>query len=117
MEENLFTCNFKWWLTLNSGHILIKINRISAWALLIIMVVFLVSGYALGRSYHNAGSGGQVLTHAAGHVSGVPLPGARFDKHQIHSDAVASGAGQIVNTILVVVGAISLWMVYNVSIH
>ena len=34
------------WLTLNTGHILVKINRISAWALLIFMIVFLVSGYA-----------------------------------------------------------------------
>lgn len=31
---------------MNSGRILIKINRICAWLLLIFMVIFLVSGYA-----------------------------------------------------------------------
>ena len=31
---------------MNLGRILVKINRISAWMLLIFMVIFLVSGYA-----------------------------------------------------------------------
>jgi len=31
---------------LNSGRLLVKINRISAWMLLIFMIIFLVSGYA-----------------------------------------------------------------------
>ncbi len=32
--------------SMNAGRILVKINRISAWMLLIFMVIFLVSGYA-----------------------------------------------------------------------
>lgn len=31
---------------LNIGRLLVKINRISAWMLLIFMIIFLVSGYA-----------------------------------------------------------------------
>ena len=31
---------------MNSGRLLVKINRICAWMLLIFMIIFLVSGYA-----------------------------------------------------------------------
>jgi len=31
---------------LNSGRLLVKINRICAWMLLIFMIIFLISGYA-----------------------------------------------------------------------
>ncbi|OPY52201.1 MAG: hypothetical protein A4E49_01962 [Methanosaeta sp. PtaU1.Bin112] len=33
-------------LALNNGRLLVKINRISAWMLLVFMILFLISGYA-----------------------------------------------------------------------
>jgi cytochrome b subunit of formate dehydrogenase len=33
-------------VVLNSGRLLVKINRISAWVLLVFMILFLISGYA-----------------------------------------------------------------------
>ncbi|MDD4653139.1 MAG: hypothetical protein PHQ34_13045, partial [Methanothrix sp.] len=33
-------------VVLNSGRILVKINRISAWVLLVFMILFFISGYA-----------------------------------------------------------------------
>ena len=44
----------------------------------------------MGRSYHNVGSAGQVFTHPTGYLSGFLLPGARTDKHQIHSETLAN---------------------------
>jgi len=32
--------------SLNVGRILVKVNRISAWLLLILMIIFIISGYA-----------------------------------------------------------------------
>jgi hypothetical protein len=95
---------------------LIKVNRISAWALLIFMVIFLVSGYAL-----------------VDHII-MPVQQARYLHTQLDMYLVffflvhvlintkftlrrwRIGDGQIVNTLLVAVGVISLWMVYNVSV-
>jgi hypothetical protein len=33
-------------VALNSGRLLVKINRISAWVLLVFMILFFISGYA-----------------------------------------------------------------------
>lgn len=112
----MFTCNNKWWLTLNTGHILVKINRISAWALLIFMIVFLVSGYAW-------------VAHIIMPVQQAKYLHTQLDMYLVFFFLVhvlintkftlkrwRVGDDQIVNVILVAVGVISLWMVYNVSV-
>ncbi len=109
-------CNNKWWLTLNTGHILVKINRISAWALLIFMIIFLVSGYAW-------------VDHIIMPVQQAKYLHTQLDMYLVFFFLVhvlintkftlkrwRIGDGQIVNTLLVAVGVITLWMVYNVSI-
>lgn len=94
-----------------AGRILVKINRISAWVLLIFMVIFLVSGYAWTNRMI------------------LPLQTARylhteldlylllfFLVHVLISTRFALarwrvGHGMLVNGLLILIGAASFWLV------
>ena len=76
---------------LNTGRLLVKINRFCAWMLLIFMIIFLISGYAWYNKILLPLQMAKDTAHRPGPVSGRLLPGARPDQHQIRSGALESG--------------------------
>lgn len=108
-------CNNKWWLVLNTGRILVKINRVSALALLVFMVIFLVSGFAW-------------VDHIIMPVQEAKYLHTQLDMYLVFFFMVhvlintkftlkrwRIGNGQIVNALLIAIGIISLWMVHTAS--
>jgi hypothetical protein len=99
---------------LNSGRMLVKINRISAWMLLIFMIIFLISGYAWWNRallplqqamYMHTELDLFLVFFFLVHV----LISIRF--------ALARwrvGHGQAVNLLLIVIGILSFWAVLSI---
>jgi hypothetical protein len=99
---------------LNSGRLLLKINRLSAWLLLIFMIIFLISGYA----WYN-----RVI---------MPLQQARYMHTQLDLLLVffflvhvlisarftlarwRVGHGRIVSALLMIIGAAFFWFILSI---
>lgn len=99
---------------MKTARIIVKINRISAWMLLILMIIFLVSGYAWSnRTIMSLQSARYMhtqldlflvfffLVHA---LISIRLTLARW----------RVGHGQVVNALLATIGVISFWLVLSI---
>ncbi|MDD1749594.1 MAG: hypothetical protein LUO89_06930 [Methanothrix sp.] len=96
---------------MNSGRILIKISRISAWLLLSFMVIFLVSGYAwvnriimpiqLARWMHTELDLFLVVFLLIHVLISTKFTLARW----------RIGHGKVVSVVLVIIGLAAFWMV------
>lgn len=99
---------------LNSGRLLVKINRICAWVLLIFMIIFLVSGYAWWNRillplkdaiYMHTNLDLFLVFFFLMHV----LISIRFSLARWRV-----GHAQIVNMLLIAIGIISFWSILSI---
>jgi hypothetical protein len=99
---------------LNSGRLLVKINRICAWMLLIFMIIFLVSGYAWWNRillplkdaiYMHTNLDLFLVFFFLMHV----LISIRFTLARWRV-----GHAQIVNLLLIAIGIISFWSILSI---
>ncbi|MCX6680807.1 MAG: hypothetical protein NTX42_10665 [Methanothrix sp.] len=99
---------------MNSGRLLVKINRISAWMLLIFMTIFLISGYAWWNrallplqqaTYMHTKLDLFLVFFFLVHV----LISIRFTLARWRV-----GHGQTVNLLLIVIGILSFWFVLSI---
>lgn len=99
---------------MNPGRLLVKINRISAWILLVFMIIFLVSGYAW--------------------TNGIIMPLQQAKQLHTHLDLFLVffflvhvlistrftlarwrvGHGKLISGLLVIIGIVSFWLVLSV---
>lgn len=96
---------------MNSGRLLIKVSRISAWLLLALMVIFLLSGYAwvnriimpieLARWMHTELDLLLVVLLLVHVLISIKFTLARW----------RVGHGKVVNIVLIIIGIAAFWMV------
>jgi hypothetical protein len=95
----------------NSGRLLVKLNRICAWLLLIFMVIFLVSGYAwynrtlmplqMARNMHTQLDLALVFFFLVHVLISSKFTLARW----------RVGHGRTVNVLLILIGIAAFWLV------
>jgi len=99
---------------LNSGRLLVKINRICAWMLLIFMIIFLISGYAWWNRillplkdaiYMHTNLDLFLVFFFLMHV----LISIRFTLARWRV-----GHAQMVNLLLIAIGILSFWSILNI---
>ena len=99
---------------LNTGRLLVKINRFSAWMLLIFMIIFLVSGYAwthkillplqMAKNMHTELDLLLVFFFLVHSLIGIRFSLARW----------RVGHGRLVNGLLIAMGILSFWFVLSI---
>jgi len=103
-------------VALNSGRLLVKINRISAWVLLALMILFLISGYAWwnrillslnNAKYIHTNFDIFLVFFFLVHV----LISIRF---ALARWRVGLGHGQAINLLLIAIGILSFWFILSI---
>jgi hypothetical protein len=99
---------------LNTGRLLVKINRFSAWMLLIFMIIFLISGYAwshkillplqMAKNMHTELDLFLVLFFLLHSLIGIRFALARW----------RVGHSRLVNVLLIAIGILSFWFILSI---
>jgi hypothetical protein len=99
---------------LNTGRLLVKINRFSAWMLLIFMIIFLISGYAwshkillplqMAKNMHTELDLFLVVFFLLHSLIGIRFALARW----------RVGHSRLVNVLLIAFGILSFWFVLSI---
>lgn len=101
-------------LKLNTGRLLVKINRFSAWMLLIFMIIFLISGYAwshkillplqMAKNMHTERDLFLVLFFLLHSLIGIRFALARW----------RVGHSRLVSVLLIAIGMLSFWFILRI---
>ena len=99
---------------LNTGRLLVKINRFSAWMLLIFMIIFLISGYAwshkillplqMAKNMHTELDLFLVLFFLLHSLIGIRFALARW----------RVGHSRLVSMLLIAIGILSFWFILSI---
>jgi len=99
---------------LNTGRLLVKINRFSAWMLLIFMIIFLISGYAwynrtllplrMAQNMHTDLDLFLVVFFLVHSLIGIRFSLARW----------RVGHGRLVSGLLIAIGVLSFWFILSI---